>query len=83
MLQIQQSLVPRTREAISMINAPPSETTNIKEIFKESEQQYKEFDLKLDFVASLQAFVDDSSYGYEKPDLLVIYRRLLMQPQAM
>ena len=66
-----------------MINAPPSETTNIKEIFKESEQQYKEFDLKLDFVASLQAFVDDSGYGYEKPDLLVIYRRLLMQPQAM
>ena len=66
-----------------MINAPPSEKTNIKEKFKESEQQYMEFDLKLDFVASPQAFVDDSSYGYEKPDLPVIYRRLLMQPQAM
>ena len=42
------------------------------------EQQYRRSDLKLDFAASPQASVDDLSYGYEKLDLSIIYRRLLM-----
>ena len=42
------------------------------------EQQYRRSDLKLDFIASPQASIDDLSYGYEKLDLSIIYRRLLM-----
>ena len=43
----------------------------------------RESDLKLDFIVSPQSSVDDSSYGYEKPDLSVIYRRLFMRPLTM
>ena len=63
-----------------MFDALPPETTNIKEKFKASEQQYREFDRKLDFASSPQVSVDDLSYGYEKLDLPVIYKRLLIQP---
>ena len=42
------------------------------------EQQYKRSNLKLYIAASPQASVDDLSYGYEKLDLSIIYRRLLM-----
>ena len=43
----------------------------------------RESNLKLDFAVLLQSSVDNSSYGYEKPDLSVIYRRFLMQLRAM
>ena len=42
------------------------------------EQQYRRSDLKVDFATSPQASIDDLSYGYEKLDLSIIYRRLLM-----
>ena len=34
----------------------------------------RESNLKLDFAASSQFSVDDSSYGYEKPDLSIIQK---------